>query len=105
MGLFFGDNVNVGADVRIYTMEHDMTSPDFAMSGEPVRIDDWVFIGSRVTILPGVTIGEGAVVAAGAVVTTDVEPWTLVGGIPARFIKQRPMVKYTLNTERKVPFQ
>jgi len=54
--------------------------PDLAISGEPVHIDDWVFIGSRATILPGVTIGEGAAVAAGAVVTTDVEPWTLVRG-------------------------
>jgi maltose O-acetyltransferase len=104
MGLFIGNNVNVAAEVRIYTMEHDITSPEFAMCGQSVYIDDWVFIGPRVTILPGVRVGEGAVVAAGAVVTHSVEPWTMVGGVPARFIKKRPVTKYTLDTD-KVPFQ
>ena len=64
-------------------------------------LEDWVYIGSGATILPGVTIGEGAVVACGAVVTKDVEPWTMVGGIPAKFIKKRPQVKYTQNTKKK----
>jgi acetyltransferase-like isoleucine patch superfamily enzyme len=104
MGLFIGNNVNVAAEVRIYTMEHDITSPEFAMCGQSVYVDDWVFIGPRVTILPGVRVGEGAVVAAGAVVTHSVEPWTMVGGVPARFIKKRPVTKYTLDTD-KVPFQ
>jgi acetyltransferase-like isoleucine patch superfamily enzyme len=48
-----------------------------------------------------VTIGEGAVVASGAVVTKNVAPWTMVGGIPARFILYRPVVKYILNTQEK----
>ena len=48
-----------------------------------------MWIGARAIILPGVTIGEGAVVAAGAVVTKDVEPWAVVGGNPAKFIKKR----------------
>lgn len=52
-------------------------------------IGDGVWIGARAIILPGVTIGEGAVVAAGAVVTKDVEPWAVVGGNPAKFIKMR----------------
>ena len=47
-----------------------------------------MWLGANVTICPGVTIGEGAVVAAGAVVTKDVEPRTVVGGIPAMFIKK-----------------
>jgi len=52
-------------------------------------IHDHVWIGARAIICPGVTIGEGAVVAAGAVVTQDVEPYTIVGGNPARYIKDR----------------
>lgn len=104
-GLFLGSNVNIAAEIRIYTCEHDITSADFGTTGAPVHIDDWVYIGPRVTIMPGVHIGAGAVVAAGAVVTKDVEPWTMVGGVPAKFIKKRPIVQYTLDTKNKIKFQ
>ena len=53
------------------------------------------------TILPGVRIGKGAVVASGAVVTKDVEPYTVVGGVPAKFIRNRPKdLRYTLKFAR-----
>jgi len=55
----------------------------------PVVVGDDVWIGTHVVVLCGVTIGEGAVVAAGAVVHRDVEPFTIVGGVPARFLKRR----------------
>ncbi|MBV4357845.1 hypothetical protein KTO63_11845 [Parasegetibacter sp. MAH-26] len=57
------------------------------MKKAPITIEDGAWIGSRVTILPGVTIGEKSIIAAGAVVTKDVEPYTLVGGVPAKIIK------------------
>ena len=57
-------------------------------SAEPVRVDDNVLIGANAVVLEGVHIGEGAVVAAGAVVTHDVEPHTVVAGVPAKFVKQ-----------------
>lgn len=53
----------------------------------PIRIEDKVWLGANVTICPGVTIGKGAVIAAGAVVTKDVEPRSIVGGVPAKLIK------------------
>jgi len=103
--LTIGNNVNIAGEVRIYTLEHDIASPTFAGAGGPVNIHDWVYIATRVTILPGVTIGEGAVIASGAVVTKDVAPWTMVGGVPAKFIKNRPVVKYTLGTKSRAYFQ
>ena len=58
------------------------------VNSKPIHICSYVWIGMNCTILKGVTIGEGAIVAAGSVVTHDVEPWTLVAGNPARFIKK-----------------
>lgn len=56
-------------------------------SAEPVRIDDNVLIGANAVVLEGVHVGEGAVIAAGAIVTKDVDPHTVVAGVPARYIK------------------
>lgn len=56
---------------------------------KPVRIGAWADIGTNATILPGVTIGKGAIVGAGAVVTSDVEPFSIVAGVPAKFIRWR----------------
>ncbi len=55
-----------------------------------VTIERDAFVGANAVVLPGVTIGEGAVVGAGAVVTTDLEPWTVYTGVPARRLKARP---------------
>jgi acetyltransferase-like isoleucine patch superfamily enzyme len=88
-GLTIGSCVNIAGEVRIYTMEHDVHSPDFDGIGNPVTLEDYAYIGSRVTILPGVTSPCGAVVASGAVVTKDVPEYTIVGGVPAHEIGQR----------------
>ncbi len=99
--LTIGNNVSIAGEVRIYTMEHDIDSPDFSETGAPVTIEDYAVIGTRVTILPGVTVGRGAVVASGAVVTKDVPSFTVVGGVPAQFIKNRNKdVHYTLKFAR-----
>ncbi|MFH0749516.1 MAG: acyltransferase [Candidatus Gottesmanbacteria bacterium] len=99
--LRIGSNVSIAGEVRIYTMEHDIDSPDFVPIGAPVVIEDYVVIGTRVTILPGVTIGKGAVVASGAVVTKDVPAYAVVGGVPAKFIKERSHdLRYTLKFAR-----
>lgn len=99
--LTIGNNVSIAGEVRIYTMEHDINSPDFAEKGAPVVIDDYVVIGSRVTILPGVHIGRGAVVASGAVVTKDVGEYEVVGGVPAKHINDRSRdLHYTLKFAR-----
>tara|TARA_Y100001970_G_C14077294_1_gene772735 strand:+ start:621 stop:1172 length:552 start_codon:yes stop_codon:yes gene_type:complete len=84
-----GDNVVFGHDVQLYTSDHDPDDPTFARRDAPIEIHDNVWVGSRAIILKGVTIGEGAVVAAGSVVTRDVESFSIVGGNPARKIRDR----------------
>lgn len=93
-GVFIGDNVCLATGVKIWTLHHDYNSVHFDCIGAPVKIGNYAWICSYCVILPGVTIGEGAVVAAGAVVTKDVEPWTVVGGIPAKMIGRREQKDY-----------
>ena len=84
-----GKDVSIGPNATILTLSHNPQSPHFANKGGDVEIGDRVWIAYGAIILPGVTIGEGAVVGAGSVVTKDVEPYTIVAGNPARFIKYR----------------
>jgi len=88
-GITIGNNVGIAHHVKLYTLGHDIDSPGFETKGAPVVIEDHVFIFSNALIMPGVTIHEGAVVLAGSVVTKDVPAWTVVGGNPARTIRER----------------
>lgn len=88
-GIYIGNNVGIAHNTKIYTLGHDLNDPKFATKGAPVHIEDDVFIFSNAMVMPGVTIGEGAIVLAGSVVTKDVEPWTIVGGNPAKKIRER----------------
>jgi len=88
-GLTIGNRVATGAEVMVYTLQHDIDNSSFAVTGGPVIIDDYVYVGPRVIILPDVHIGYGAVVGAGAVVAKDVPPFAVVGGVPAQFIRER----------------
>ncbi len=86
-----GDHVMIGPNTLITTVGHPLDyrrRREYVAYAQPVTIEDDVWIGGNVTILPGVTIGRGAVVAAGAVVTRDVAPCTLVGGVPAKEIRE-----------------
>src|SRR5436305_878410 len=88
-GIVIGENVSISSGVWLVTGTHDMNDPEFVDLYKPIFIGNYVWIGIRATILGGVTIGEGAVVMAGAVVTRDVDPYTVVGGVQARFLTQR----------------
>ncbi len=96
--LIIGNNVDIARETNIWTQEHDPNDDYHKGKGGSVIIEDYVWIASRVTILPNIRIGRGAVVASGAVVTKDVPPMAIVGGVPAQIIGQRKShLKYTLN--------
>lgn len=90
-----GDNVLMGPEVIILTSGHKYENADVLIRDQgrlpekTVYIGNDVWIGARAIILPGVRIEDGAVIGAGAVVTKDVPPYTVVGGVPAKVIKQR----------------
>lgn len=86
-----GSDVAIGPFVSLITDTHRV-GPERKRAGAntvfPIVIEDGVWIGAHATILPGVTVGRGAIVAAGAVVTQDVKAHTLVGGVPARLLRE-----------------
>ncbi len=87
-GIIIGDDCLIGHNCTICTVNHAKDPYKRGdMTCAPVKIGNKVWVGANVTILPGVTIGDGAIIAAGAVVSKDVEPNTIVGGIPAKIIK------------------
>ena len=87
-----GSHVNLAQSITVTALNHNISDPtrrfdEQGVSTSPVIIGDDVWIGANAVVLPGVTIGNHAVVAAGAVVTSDVPPFTLVAGVPAKVIK------------------
>lgn len=103
--LKIGDHVDIASQVLIYNSQHDLEAEDFRAVTDGVEIGNYVFIGPRAIILPGVKIGNGAVVAAGAVVTKNVEPFMIVGGVPAREIGERKLKNPQYKLGRAALFQ
>ncbi len=95
--LIIGNNVDIAQETNIWTLQHNVHDDYHGDKGGDVIIEDYVWIASRVTILPGIRIGRGAVVATNSVVTKDVPPMSIVAGIPAKVISERKSgLKYTL---------
>lgn len=94
-GLTIGNDVLIGPYCQIYTANHAFESRVIPMKEQgiktaPVFIEDDVWLGANVIVLPGVTIGRGAIVGAGAVVSRNVESFHIVAGVPAKTIGVRP---------------
>ncbi|WP_024294083.1 sugar O-acetyltransferase [Lacrimispora indolis] len=87
-GISIGDGALIGHNVVMATLNHDLAPKKRStLHPAPIVIGENVWIGSNATVLPGVTIGDGAVIAAGAVVTKDVPANTIVGGVPAKVLR------------------
>lgn len=91
--VIIGEGVALGPNCILYTHDHDYTDKTLpawkgGLKHQPIIIKNGAWIGSGVTILPGVTIGDRAVIAAGSVVTKSVEPNGIYGGVPAKLIKR-----------------
>lgn len=100
-GLRIGNCVDIGINVHIYTLQHDIDDPGYGTEGGQVEIGDYAVISGRSTILPGVCVGRGAVVALGAVVTKNVPDYAVVAGVPARHVRWRnPDLNYRINYRR-----
>ncbi len=100
-----GNHVDIASQVLIYNSQHDLEDGNFKAFTAPVEIGDYVFIGPRAIILPGVRIGNGAVVAASAVVTKDVGEFKIVGGVPAKEIGERKLKNPQYKLGRPALFQ
>lgn len=103
-----GDYFHSGRECLILSENHNYDRGNaipydgISFVSKDVIIGDFVWIGSRVTILPGVKIGEGAIIQAGAVVSSDIEPYAIAGGNPARVFKYRDIEHFKqLKREKK----
>jgi maltose O-acetyltransferase len=94
-GATIGNYVMIAPNVVIYSRTHIFSSTDIPMllQGQTIKtpciLEDDVWIGKNSILMPGVRIGKGSIVGAGSVVTKDVEPYTIVGGVPAKYIRSR----------------
>lgn len=96
-GLIIGDCVDIAQEVNIWSLQHDYNNPTYATKSGKVVIEDYAWIASRVTVLPGVTIGRGAVVGACSVVTKNIPSMCIAVGNPAKVIgKREECLKYKL---------
>ena len=97
-GIIIEHDTNISSHVKMITGSHDIDDPNYTADFRPIHIGHHCWIGTGAMVLQGVNIGNGAVVAAGAVVTKDVPAYTVVGGIPAKVIRERTQdLKYTID--------
>lgn len=87
--VFIGRHATVSQRATLCTASHDISSPRHELITAPITIMENAWIGMHAFVNKGITINKGGVIAATATVVKDVEPWTVVGGNPANFIKKR----------------
>jgi len=103
--LKIGNHADLASEILIYNAKHDINDPHFCPHLQAVEIGEYVFIGPRAIIMPGVKVGRAAIVAAAAVVTKDVPPFTIVAGVPAKKIGERDLKNPNYRLGRPMLFQ
>lgn len=88
-GISIGSSCVIAHDTKIYTLGHEIDDTAFKTKGQSVSIEDYVIIFSNVLIMPGVTVGKGSVILPGSVVTKNIPEMKVVGGNPAKIIRDR----------------
>jgi acetyltransferase-like isoleucine patch superfamily enzyme len=92
------NNVSITAETYIFTFSHEVNSPQFVSFNKPVIIDDYVWIGARAIVLPGIHLGKGSVLGAASTATKDIPAFSIFAGAPAKEIgKRSELLEYTLN--------
>lgn len=84
-----GSNVCLSQGAYVCTGSHDWRSTAFDLIVRPVKVSDCAWIAAKAVVAPGVTVGIGSVLAIGSVATSDLEPWSVYQGVPAKFVKRR----------------
>ena len=87
--IVLGEFATVSQQAMLCTATHDYNAPDFRLVTRPIVIGPRAWVGARAFVGPGVNVGEGAVIGAMSAVFKEVEPWSVVAGNPAQFLKQR----------------
>ena len=97
VGIEIGNNVGVSPEVYVLSLTHDVYDEQFGTIGAKVILEDYVWIGARAMLMPGIRLSEGCVVGAGSVVTKSFEKYSIIAGVPAREIGRRAIApKYSL---------
>jgi putative colanic acid biosynthesis acetyltransferase WcaF len=102
-GIEIGDRVVISQGVFLCTATHDYKKNDFPLMGRPIKVGNDTWIAAEAFVAPGVTVHNGGVVGARAMVIKDVAEWTVVGGNPAKYIKDRVIEKDSLGLPADVP--
>jgi putative colanic acid biosynthesis acetyltransferase WcaF len=98
--VYLGSHSIVSQQAYLCGASHDYDDPDFPMVSRPIRLEAYSWVCARANVQMGVTIGEGAVLGLGSLAISDLEPWTVYGGVPAQPLKQRHHQKlHEINAE------
>jgi putative colanic acid biosynthesis acetyltransferase WcaF len=85
-----GSHATISQEAYLCGATHAYEDPGFALLALPISIGDHAWVCARAAVQPGIRVGDGAILALGSIATSDLEPWTIYGGVPARKIKERP---------------